>query len=570
METIRELLARLTTLTPEELADLRAQIVAESERLDVDTASAEDIAALLELAEFGDQVVAEAANREAVAAQQQTDRAAARERIAALRPSENAESGEQAEGEQEQTEQTEEPAAETEQAQAPEPVAATGAVARMAARQGTPRPSPEAASTSPRNRATLIATGALRGLRDPNQPIESREQFAEAMAQTLQRMPRNGAPRGDVLLASATWEYPEDRRLSEHDAWGNDSRIDAVAGLQALTATGGICAPTNIDYSVPTWAVADRPLRDGLPAFQATRGGILFIQPPDIGTLAGATGIWTEATDAAPGALTKPIVSIQCGSQVQVFVDAITFRLGFGNMLSRFAPEQVAANTDLAVAAGARVAENNLLNKIAAVCVQNVTAPVATTGLGAVRDLITTLHQALAAYRNAHRIPDSQTITAVFPEWLKALLKTDLAREIGHQQDSSWNALMISDQQIEDLLAATGIHPIWHLDGQPSSVSGGVAQVFGIQGGGANILTFPTKVVFYLFPEGQIQFLDGGRLDLGVVRDSTLDATNDYEIFQETFESIAFRGFASGAIQYVTSLVATGASSGTVSVTSAA
>jgi len=27
---------------------------------------------------------------------------------------------------------------------------------------------------------------------------------------------------------------------------------------------------------------------------------------------------------------------------------------------------------------------------------------------------------------------------------------------------------------------------------------------------------------------GTFQFLDGGRLDLGVVRDSTLDATNDY------------------------------------------
>ena len=57
------------------------------------------------------------------------------------------------------------------------------------------------------------------------------------------------------------------------------------------------------------------------------------------------------------------------------------------------------------------------------------------------------------------------------------------------------------------------------------------------------------------------QFLDAGRLDLGVVRDSTLDATNDYEVFTEQFESVAFRGFASGAIQFVSSLTATGASS---------
>ena len=34
-----------------------------------------------------------------------------------------------------------------------------------------------------------------------------------------------------------------------------------------------------------------------------------------------------------------------------------------------------------------------------------------------------------------------------------------------------------------------------------------------------------------LYPEGSFQFLDGGRLDLGVVRDSTLDSSNDFETF---------------------------------------
>ena len=69
--------------------------------------------------------------------------------------------------------------------------------------------------------------------------------------------------------------------------------------------------------------------------------------------------------------------------------------------------------------------------------------------------------------------------------------------------------------------------------------------------------------MFYVFAEGQVQFLDGGRLDLGVVRDFTLDATNDFELFHEQFETVAFRGFASGAIQYISTLCATGASTGT-------
>ena len=41
---------------------------------------------------------------------------------------------------------------------------------------------------------------------------------------------------------------------------------------------------------------------------------------------------------------------------------------------------------------------------------------------------------------------------------------------------------------------------------------------------------------------GEWLFLDGGELDLGVVRDSALNAKNRYETFFETFEGLHFRG----------------------------
>jgi len=568
METIRELLARLATLNADELAQLRAAIVAEAERLDTDEASVEDVALLQELAGFGEQVMAEQSSRDAAQAQAQADREAARERIRALNPpaEEETEETPAGEGESEPAAETEgEPAAaEGDQAPAdaaPVPVAASGgAVARMAARQAQPTPGPEA-TTPARNRGVLTATGALRGLRDPSAPIENRTELARAMTETLQRLPRHGAPRGDVLLASVRYEYPEERRLGS-DAFENSSKMDAV---NALTATGGICLPVNVDYSVPTWSTADRPLRDSLPSFEATRGGIRFVQPPDIAVAAAATGIWTEATDASPGAATKPIATIQCGTEELVYVEAVSTRLGFGNMQARFSPEQVAAFTDLAMDAAARVAENNLLNLIAAACVPGVTAPVATTNLGATRDLLSTIYEVLAGYRNAHRIPRTQTMTAIFPDWVKELIRADLAREAAHQQDSSWNSLSISDEQVESLFTNAGINPVFHLDGQPAAgLSGGVSQAYGLQAAG-QILTFPAKLVWYLFPEGQMQFLDGGRLDLGVVRDSTLDATNDFETFVETFEGLAFRGFNNGALQMVTVLCANGQAAGSVS-----
>ena len=42
-----------------------------------------------------------------------------------------------------------------------------------------------------------------------------------------------------------------------------------------------------------------------------------------------------------------------------------------------------------------------------------------------------------------------------------------------------------------------------------------------------------------LFPEGTFLHLDGGSLELGIVRDSTLNSTNDYQVFGETFENVA-------------------------------
>ncbi len=45
-------------------------------------------------------------------------------------------------------------------------------------------------------------------------------------------------------------------------------------------------------------------------------------------------------------------------------------------------------------------------------------------------------------------------------------------------------------------------------------------------------------LVWFLFPEGIHTVGDGGTLDLGIVRDSTPNATNNYEFFAESFEAI--------------------------------
>ena len=95
---------------------------------------------------------------------------------------------------------------------------------------------------------------------------------------------------------------------------------------------------------------------------------------------------------------------------------------------------------------------------------------------------------------------------------------------------------------MEALLEAHGVSVIWHLD-TPT----GDGQIFGAQGAGA-LLTYPDTVKWWIYPEGSFLFLDGGTLDLGIVRDSTLNLTNDFQVFFETFEQMAWLGLESLAI----------------------
>ncbi len=72
-------------------------------------------------------------------------------------------------------------------------------------------------------------------------------------------------------------------------------------------------------------------------------------------------------------------------------------------------------------------------------------------------------------------------------------------------------------------------------------MDGEASQHFDPQNPGA-VNDWPDEIVSYMFPAGAFQFLDGGTLDLGLVRDSTLNAANDFTTFMETFEAVAFRG----------------------------
>ena len=561
MDSIRELLARLIELTTEELDTLRSQIVDEFDGTEGNTPEA--VAAMQELADALTSVKAEQGQRAETEAQAERDGEEARARMKALLDDSPVDA--EVDGD--------EPVVvvdEVDNEEAPEVVAPTGApvlaagspVSGRAARMtksGSTAPLP----VNPRAinvMAALTASGSLRGGGiNPGDAITDRWTLAEAMCETLRRMPRNGSPRGDVIVASARYEYPESRRLGT-DPVENERKIMAATGLQALVATGGICSPVNVDYGVPTWASTERPLKSSLPSFQTDRGGLTFVTPPSIANLAAATTVWTAANDATPTApTTKPVLVVPCGTPQTVLVNAIPTRLQFGNMEGRFAPEQVAANTDLAIAMAARIAELELL-----LLMDASSTPVSTAQyLGATRDILATVDLAAAGYRYRQRIAKSQMLTAVFPEWAQGLFRADMARQLAVQD----SPLQIPDAMINGWFSARNINVIWTLDGRPAKATGIAysAQQFAPQVTGPlnpwPNATSHVQVVWNLFVEGTMQVLDGGQLDLGIVRDSTLDATNDYETFIEPFEGLAFRGIE--ALLCVSTVNPNGTSGGT-------
>jgi hypothetical protein len=423
------------------------------------------------------------------------------------------------------------------------------------------RPAPEAVAASAGVIGTRLVATTASGQDLRHEEIADLEDLGRRMCDALRVT--SGTPRlkGRATVATLlTDDYPEERHLRLNDAAGNAAKLSAVTEPGALVASGGICGPVAVDYTVPNWSSADRPIKAGLPSFQADRGGLTFVEPPTIGDLADATEVWSETTDANPGTATKPVHIVTCGDTIQVYVDAIPTRLRFDNMAGRYFPEQVAANVVVALAAAARDAETNLWDKM-------IAAGKVATGadyVGATRDLLATIDLANTALRDRWRMAEGQRVGVLLHRLFRDMLRADLAREIGHQQ-SEIDSLAITDAQVDAWLDIRGITAIWALDSPTAATISGVAipaQKFGSQTTGSALAAWPSHACFTIFAEGSYQFLDGGRLDLGVVRDSTLDATNDYETFVEPFETAAFRGVEATTV--VVPLAPSGASVGTI------
>jgi hypothetical protein len=464
--------------------------------------------------------------------------------------SEAAEGEEEAEAAEEPTEEelaaaaaSEEEAAEElaaiEEPAAEEPIVASAPVLRR-----PPAPARERQGRQPEDESapTLVASAAVGHIRTGAE-IDAHD-LTDMMIEQARRLgrPKKSAMGAEerYMLAAAAYRFPESRRLTS-DLDANAQKIRSLVNTEgrSLVASGGICAPATNIYTIPQFSTASRPVRDALPSFNADRGAVNVPVPTTLASAADAITIITEAEDALGGTFaTKSCLDQDCLSYTETAVTIISHCREYGNLNARSWPESITFENELTMAEHARVAEGYLLDRIKAQSIQVTQADIYSTTY----DFILAAAKAVAGIRYRLRTGPNFRFRALFPEWVREQVVVDIAAT---QFDR-----FVGLDKFSQIMRNVGVEPSFYLD----NVSTGTSQAWADEVTSSTLDPFPTAVQWALFPEGAFIHVDGGSLELGLVRDSTLNSTNDFQFFGETFENVALLAPAQAAL-WITSTV---------------
>ena len=374
-----------------------------------------------------------------------------------------------------------------------------------------------------------------------------------AQAITEKRLSLGNVPSGifdKITVASATVDFGDDvvgggaqenfgvfRRIGQQHTVVRDE-------ITSLVASGGVCAPLEPSYDFFRLADEMDPVERCLPTVGAPRGGIRFITPPDFRDAAPGVRVTTEAEDAAgyvsQGGPTpdKPCVAVECPPIEECRVDAVSRCVTFGNLNYRVFPEQVQAFLQDLSVIFTETKEVFYLDAIDAASVPVTAGP---SPYGASRAAAYDLSVAAANYRRRHHMSPDATLQVLLPSWAIEFLKIDMLND--HSLGlSNW---CLSDADVACWFAQNNLDVCFYYDSAT-----GAGQAFNdIQAPGA-INQWPDTMVSYMFAPGTFVRLDAGTLDVGLVRDSALNGTNDLQLFAEQWIQVCKVGLESLRIEH--------------------
>lgn len=406
-------------------------------------------------------------------------------------------------------------------------------------RRAPPAPAADRIVVSEPEKSLAFVASGLVPSTVPGTKLDDRASMADAVGRMAKALGKpthfDGGREERYLVASLNYaeQFPDDRVLHKSDWQANADKIRAIGspflgkqGVDALVASGGFCAPLEPIYTMPQLATNSRPVRDALPNFRAERGGINVPTPTTIGDATGAITVITAAEDALGGTFaTKSCLDMDCPEYTETAVTIISHCREFGNLNAMAWPEKIAHENELTMAEHARVADSYLLDQIKALSLQ-VTSGADT--LNAVSYLVDAITKTKYGIRSRLRLPGKARFTALLPRVLGDMLELDVVMS----SFDRWRSL----EEIVSYLEQLGIDIYWYLD-TPSTGESQIADA--AQADASALEGFPDTIQWAMFPEGTFLHLDMAELNLGIVRDSTLNSTNDFQIFGEVFENVA-------------------------------
>jgi hypothetical protein len=372
---------------------------------------------------------------------------------------------------------------------------------------------------TPRAEAVLVASSDIRGFTQGSQ-LGGYKDLVKAFASRARTVPVTHGSPNYVPVAQLQREYRFnlDDNSTPDDAW---AVLQAAANPTALVAAGGWCAPSEISYDFFN-IVAEDGMID-VPTTGIRRGGMRWPTSPSFGDLAASTGLWvwneTQDIAAATGTAqsgTKTCARVPCAAYNEARLACDGICITAGNFTTDAWPEQLANFLRLVMAAHAHRVNTRVIAQMAAGSVP-VTG-YAVTGIGTAVPVLDSIEMQVVDYRTKYAMSDGAVLEAIFPNWIKAMIRADLAKRKGW--DSPDSAFRITDAEIAAWFTLRSVSVQFVQDWQ---VRG--ANQFGQT---TPIVAWPSSVQFMLYAAGTWVKGNGLSLDLGIVRDSTLNATNDY------------------------------------------
>jgi len=347
---------------------------------------------------------------------------------------------------------------------------------------------------------------------------EGRELTASALGEMIaKRWSGMSNPSVQTMYKMASIERKHKYTLKRGDDEGNSQVLaqltaDAQAN-GALVASGGFCAPTEQLYGF--FGLATRSGLLSLPTVNAPRGAISIPVSPSFGDFFGQSGIatqWTNANDIDPTTpATKPVYVFDCPDFQECSVSAWPTIIQAGNFAQRFYPEAIANAVGLAMIAADRTLNAARIAYLRAGAGNGVEAP-NTAGSSGIWNLARVLAQNASFYRQTYAMDRTASLDVAIPHWVPEALYVDA---LGRGSTVDYGDLT---RRISGIFSELNLRPQFVYDLDDPATAG-----------------FPGTADLLMWAPGTVVELDAGTLDLGVVRDSTLNATNDFQTFVEPF-----------------------------------